>query len=527
MKTSLVRVLAGLGALAALSPRVHAFQFERRHTTGPAYQAIPVEPQFRADFLSGRVVDEAGKAIQGASVDAFHWYPGNETKTDASGAFRLSNSNPERPLFEADEKIEITFSAPGYTPRYIAVQPLGKMTRPVVLSRATFIQGTVRDGAGKPVANAKVRAVAGPFYGDGVQITEVPYTTTSDAQGRYKLFLQSDTYELFVLGTKGVSRTAGIVLSPGKSLVKNIALQPGATFRARVVDSLTKKPVKGVKLVSRSDFDAQSDANGIIQIPNMFSGLFGWSVEAPGIARWWSEEASNQYERKSKDDGHKFQRNFDELHFQIASKMAPVTIVVELGVKISGRVLDPDGKPVAGATVAPALTGTGNSLTGDTRFSVRTNAKGQYNGLFPAGHEREWNLIAHDGDYDQWRKWANVSMSPFKTQAGQEVKNFDLKLQRPVVVTGFVVNKAGLPVAHAEVRAVQADKLANRYYDPTVETDAKGRFQLRFVSPGKHFVQVAPFWLSAEEAPDGSSKTIEVKEGKPVDVGTLTQVETR
>ena len=526
MKTSLFRVVAGVGALVALSLHAQAFQFERSHK-GPAYEAIPVAPQQRADFLSGRVVDEAGKPIVGAKVDAFHWYPGNEAVTDASGAFRLGNSDPKRPLFEADEKIEITFSAPGCTPRYIAVQPLGKMTKPVVLSKGTFIHGTVRDQSGKPVANAKVRAVAGPFYGDGVQITEVPYNTTSDAKGHYKLFLQSDTYELFVLGTKGVSRVPGLALTPGKALLHDVALRPGAIFRARVVDSLTKKPVKGVKLISRSDFNAQSDDRGMIEIPNMVSGLFGWSVEAPGMARWWSEEASHEHERKSSDDGDRFQRNFDELHFQIAPQMAPVTIVVERGVKISGRVLDPDGKPVAGATVAPALTGTGNSLTGDTRFSVLTNAKGEYNGLFPAGHNRQWNLMAHDGDYDQWRRFANGTVAPFKTEVGQNIKNFDLKLQRPVVVTGRVVNKAGLPVAHAEVRAVQADKLANRYYDPTTETDAKGNFKLRFVSPGKHFVQVEPFWLRAEEAPGGSTKVIEATPGKPVDVGTLTQGETR
>ena len=51
-------------------------------------------------------------------------------------------------------------------------------------------------------------------------------------------------------------------------------------------------------------------------------------------------------------------------------------IVVEKGVRIRGRVVDPDGKPVVGATVAPALTGTGNSLTGDTRFSVTSKDGG-------------------------------------------------------------------------------------------------------------------------------------------------------
>lgn len=99
-------------------------------------------------------------------MDAYHWYPGTETKTDATGAFKLYNADPKKPIFEPNEKIEVTFSAPGYTPRYIAVQPLGKLTQPVVLSKDTVLEGTVRDESGQPVAHAKVRADPGPFEGD-------------------------------------------------------------------------------------------------------------------------------------------------------------------------------------------------------------------------------------------------------------------------------------------------------------------------------------------------------------------------
>lgn len=496
--------------------------------SGPArlaYQPLEVEPQARAAFLSGRVVDGSGQPIAGAKVDAFHWYPGSETTTDGSGAFRLGNSDPKKAFFEPGGKIEVTFSAPGYTPRYIAVQPLGRVKHPVVLTQDTFLYGTVRDGSGQPVPQARVRAVAGPFEGDGVVITEVPYSTTADDEGRFKLFLQGGTYELLVLSSKGTSRTHGLVLPSGASLLQNVSLEPGVTFRAHVVDSLSGQPVPGFRLLASSDFAGTSDKNGDLQISNLYSGPLKWNVAAPGVARWWSEQAIHSYERKSIDGGRTaWQRNFDDLSFEIAPQMKPITIVAERGVRIQGRVLDPNGKPVAGATVAPALTGTGNSLTGDTRFSIVTNARGEYSGLFPAGHDREWNLIAHDGQYGEWRHWANGSSPPFKTASGQQIRNFTLRLMRPVVVTGQVVDKAGRSVSHAEVRAVQADRRGNRYYDPTVETDARGRFVLRFVGPGRHFIQVAPFWLLASEAPSASSKTLEVRSGHPADAGTLTQV---
>lgn len=84
--------------------------------TGLAYQAMEVEPQPRADFLAGRVVDSSGRPVAGAKVDAFQWYPGSETTTDISGAFRLGNTDPKRAFLAPGEKIEVTFSAPGYTP---------------------------------------------------------------------------------------------------------------------------------------------------------------------------------------------------------------------------------------------------------------------------------------------------------------------------------------------------------------------------------------------------------------------------
>ena len=495
---------------------------------GPAYQILPVTSAGHDVSLAGRIVDEKGQPIAGATVDAYQWSPGTETKTNVKGEFLLKSTDPKYGVFEEGEKIEVTFSAPGYTPRYIAVQPLGTLKAPLILHRDNFIEGIVSDAAGKPVAGAKVRAVAGPFYGDGVQITEVPYSATSDSKGHYKLFLQSGNYELFVRATQGVSRTPQLVLAPKTQLEKNFVVQPGATFRARVVDSLTGKPVAGFHLISSSDYEGTSDQNGDIAVPNMYAGPFTWDVNDKGISRWWSEQATRDYQHKTieKNRGG-WQRNFDNLDFDIAKEMAPVTIIAERSVRIRGRVLSPSGKPVAGATVDPALTGTGNSLTGDTRFRVLTDAKGNYDGYFPAGNEREWNLTAHDGDYDEWRNFANATGASLKTQPGQSIENYDLKLQNPATITGKVVDKAGKSVAGAEVRAVPADNRGNRYYDPTTRTDAKGNFMLRFAAPGQQYVQVEPFWLSAKEAPPLSTKMAEAKVGTPVSVGTLTQVPNR
>jgi hypothetical protein len=174
---------------------------------------------------------------------------------------------------------------------------------------------------------------------------------------------------------------------------------------------------------------------------------------------------------------------------------------------VTGKVLDPDGKPVAGATVAPALTGTGNSLTGDTRFSVKTDKDGGFRVVLPASGDREYNLIAHDGEYQQWRTWANGVRPPFRTRPGEAIDGVELRLDRPAVVRGRVTDAKGQPIAGREVRASAADRLENRYYDPTATTAADGTYELKFVRPGEQFIQVAPFWLDARQAPEGTSRT--------------------
>ena len=51
--------------------------------------------------------------------------------------------------------------------------------------------------------------------------------------------------------------------------------------------------------------------------------------------------------RYQKEARHGFQRNFDGLDFAIQPGMGVVTIQLESGATVRGRVLDPDGKPVA------------------------------------------------------------------------------------------------------------------------------------------------------------------------------------
>jgi protocatechuate 3,4-dioxygenase beta subunit len=474
-------------------------------------------PDVEPDELAGVVIDDKGRPLEGVHVHVWDWVdrPENQARTGKDGVFRIKKCG--------GQPVEVRFRKPGYSPVLFLTQPTGVKDWVVALDSKTYFEGVVRGPDGKPAPNARIRADQGlKELQRGYLMTHVYTDTKTDAEGRYRLYVCPDAYEVSVGAPGiGVARLPKTTIDHGQARVLDIKLQPGITFRARAVDAQDGRPVAGVRLWNWLDkqVKGRSDAKGEITIDDMVPGRFEFSVEAPGYTRWWSAEAASKFNRLQRPSrpGSDCQRNFDNLDFDMKPGMQPVTIVVEKGVRVRGRVLDPDGQTVAGATVAPALTGTGKSLTGDTRFSVATNADGRFEVLLPASGPARYNLVAHDGKYQQWRKWANGVLPPFRTTPGQEINDVTLTLSRPAAVRGKVVDAQGKPVAQREVRAHAADKLENRYYDPTTQTREDGTFELRFIRPGDQFIQAAPFYLDAEQVPPESMRRLRLKAGETVE----------
>jgi protocatechuate 3,4-dioxygenase beta subunit len=506
----LIRLRDGVEHEAAAVPTGDGAVTVKLPVAGEVVKGVEGPRDVAPGELAGVVVDTEGKPIGGAEVDAWTWYPGNEAKTNAKGVFRIGG-------LDKGSKVEVVVRKPGYTPQLFLMQPTGQPGWVIVLGKKTYFEGRVTGPDAKPVAGARIRANNGPKRAEGVMITEIWTETTTEDDGRYRLYAQADVYDIQVrVPGVGVARLSKTPLGTDEARRLDIALERGVTFRAEVVDSLTGDPVPGVRLWHwrHPGIEGRSKDDGILEIPGMMPGPFQFMVDAPGYARWWSEQASTEWSRRQLEGPRGWQRNFDQIDFELRPGMGSVTIAVERGATVSGRVLDPDGKPVPGATVAPALTGSGNSLTGDTRFSVETGNDGRFSVVLPASGTREYNLIAHDGKYQQWRTWANGVLPSFSTKPGQVIENVELQLTRPATVRGRVTDANGKPVAGREVRASAADRLENRYYDPTVQTAADGTYELKFIRPGEQFIQVAPFWLDARQAPEGTSRTLTLEPGE-------------
>ncbi|MBI1325084.1 hypothetical protein GC170_18115 [bacterium] len=472
--------------------------------------------------IAGIVVDKSGKPLAGAKVDAYSWAPGNDTLTGSDGRFRLKFSDKEL----TDQAVEMRVSNSGFATKAFDEVKGGTNDLRVELDDTTWIEGVVTGPDGKPVADADVRAGT-PKKNYGRVVGTYWSETKSDTNGRYRLYLEPAEYEIIARKPgKGIVRVPFQTVAAGARATSDLALRKGSTLQAKVVDSVSGQPVAGFRLRHWIhnlvfDYEGVSGGDGVLTIDDIPPSHIDLQVEAPGYARWWSEQAKSSFHRKSISSSDPFlgnwQRNFDHLDFEIGETTKSVEIVVELETKIRGRAFDPDGKPVAGATVAPALTGTGNSLTGDTRFSVRTDEEGNYEMKLPASGDRVYNLVVHDGDYFEWRNWANGVSRTLHTKPGEVVEGFDMRLTKPAVVRGRVLDKAGKPVPNRMVRTSAKDTLENRYYDPTATTDAEGRFELKYVRAGEQYVQVYPFYLQADQAEDEISRVVTLKPGDVVE----------
>lgn len=350
------------------------------------------------DEIAGFVIDEQGRPIEGALVDAWSWYPGNETRTDAKGVFRLKG-------FDSKDPVEVFVTKDGYSPAHFPERPTGHSWG-VVLTDKTYFEGTITGADGRPAAGATIHA-SFDMLQQGTPIGKIFTKETSREDGTFRLYVtEFNSYEIQVSAPgQGVARLQGLMLPRGEQKPLDVTLNKGARFEAQVVDSVVGAPVQGFVLWQwqGSKLVGKSDANGRIVFEDLIPGPMEFScgggegeVQGDGLrfyhhgpfGRWWSAEAVHEHQKWQIDDPQShWQRNFDDLTFNVAVDMPPVKIVVEPGVTVSGHVTDPNGQPVEGATVAPARTGSGNSLTGDTRYSVKTDKDGAYHVVLPASND--------------------------------------------------------------------------------------------------------------------------------------------
>jgi hypothetical protein len=363
----------------------------------------------------------------------------------------------------------------------VLVEGAAREPHRVILGPAYALTGTVLNRDGKPVPGAKVRGLKNNnWWAQGVR----DCVCDAGADGKYRLEgLTRGSLSLQVEPAPGVRVSGGMVDIPSVSSF-DIRLAGGCGLKGKVLDDATGAPVAGAEITAQawSDYGGNqafaktvSAEDGTYSLQGLPEGNLGqWSVRARGYLTFPGADAAAMMMQTRLRDG------------ETAEKDARL----KKGASVRGRVLDPQGKPVAGAMVrlksfnprmgmedSPAAKSDAEGAwridaVPPTKGMLRVEAQGWFQKDWPA-QGQEWQMLQQ-----------GTAPEPVAVEVpaeGEVVK--DLVVQPTASVEGVVSDKDGKPAAGVTV-SISPKGPKGGGGGPGAITDAEGKFKAMEVAPG-------------------------------------------
>jgi RNA polymerase sigma-70 factor (ECF subfamily) len=283
------------------------------------------------------------------------------------------------------------------------------------------IEGQVIDEKDQGVAGAQVAIDSNP-----------PVVVTTEQGGTFVFEgLIPRDYRLEATGGDGYAGPARLRLTDKVEPV-TLRMKKGGTVEVTVTDGTN--PITGAEIELRSIllWTARSDAKGVAVLRGVGSVWAPLHVAAAGFA------PAAQMVSWSGDP----------------SQPKQVSIVLERGAGISGRVIDGEGKPVAEARVVATSASEPFPVVDPRRDGVVTGADGTFQ--IPSVSSGTWRLTASHAAHGP------ATSAPITVDGVRAKTNIELELGAGGIVKGKVVDTNGKPVASAEVRVVVRGELSWR-----------------------------------------------------------------
>ena len=428
---------------------------------------LPAPPR-----LVGRVVSAASsEPLPGAWV----WPvadPGRAVRTDGVGVFTLAEG--------VESVLSLGGAAPGHRPATLEATVGGERPE-LALPPDAAVAGVVVDPTGRPVAEAEVAARATDRIDSSWEMDRSPRShAVTDAEGRFRIggVEPGGSRELRVVA-EGYA-PAERIATAGEPV--RIALARGAEVTGRVFDAhgtpaggaeanLYRLPEGGAMRLETVDGERVSDAEAVAGADGRFAvrhvppGVYDLRVVAPG----WAPH------------------DLPSLEVADGGVVDVGRIDLAPAARIAGRVVDPEGEPVAGATVAvdrfayltSRVSRVSRVSSGNPR-GVTTDAEGRFSvgGLAPG-------LAVDLHVSTQGFRWKQVSGVVPPTE-----EPITIELPRGVRVHGTVVDAAGAPVPRAvvesriEIETTGPGSASRGMSSTTTIADQEGRFDATGLQPG-------------------------------------------
>ncbi len=451
-------------------------------------------------FAAGRVLDQDSRApVAGARVSCDD---AAGTASGADGNFRLDGVPVGKAMLVA--------RAPGYVreKKRVTVPEKGVEGVEILLAPGAMVAGTVRDAEGRPVEGAAIEFEAtfeAPFVGPvPVPVETDPVLTGKD--GRYRADGIPAGRKLKVLArhASGLSEPvdAGPVAKGAVQEGVDLVLGPGAAVVATVVDG-KGAPVAGARVTVTPADEKETAVMGMVRAQVTRGGNPDGKTDAQGLLRVGPVKPGPVKVRASKED----YRGSEQPAVTSAGTDTPVTLVLEAGESIQGRVEDTSGAPIAGAEVTAMAFG-GGMPTSEKRTSGE-------DGSFTVGGLTARAHMVRAGK----KGFVGKSLNGIEP-GGAEVL---LTLEPGGIVAGRVVDAAGKPVPRFRAGATKAgDDGGFDFTNPermflgaTGEEfrDPDGRFRIEDLEAGTYRVEAR-----AEGLAPGRAEGVAIAGGRETEV---------
>ncbi|HQN06023.1 MAG TPA: carboxypeptidase-like regulatory domain-containing protein [Thermoanaerobaculia bacterium] len=438
----------------------------------------------RAEPLAGRVRGPDGAPVAGALVrlvargradgPVTGTAQPQEATTGADGQFRFATA--------AAERNELRVRAAGFAPARVRNAKPGALPREISLEPGHSLSGIVRKKDGRPAAKALVRWEGNDAESRWVETGEDGSFRLADLPKRRGTVVADG-------GEHGFAEAGGA--TPGSAEPLVLSLAPPAILEGRTLDASTLKPVPRVRLEVATDsgrFTARTGHDGRYRVRGLRPGSATVRAEEPRHVPWTR-------------------------HSVPIEKGASRTLDVLLtrGATLSGRVVDEDGRPVAGAGVS-LLSSSESSLDAAVRLRgeasrLRTRPDGSFTATrLPPGENQRLSV--------QHPEFERGTVGGISLVAGGTRSGVVVTIRRGVVLTGRVSDPDGNPIAGAEVSAGRSFSVRSSSGGSltrvrvemmeaprTARSGGDGAFELRGLAPGGVSVTV--------KAPGRATETVD------------------
>ncbi len=294
----------------------------------------------KSDSLVVKVVDPTGKAVKNAEVLTRIGNNRNKFQTDAEGKCEIGFSGDVPKPW-----MLVTVKAEGY-PSMQSHWRAGKgrqlpASLDFNLQRGTTMGGIIVDQEGNPIRGAKVSFRAnGPKQAEThIYATSLDFKAETDANGKWQCDSAPSEIERISLKAEHDDYVAFDEWSIDKNNWPRLwdqtykrTMQPGHRISGRVTDP-DGNPVAGAHWIVGLQFHSgliqgTTDDDGKYQITGVPSGLTAVTVLAKHLAPAAKE-------------------------FHVTEKTMSIDFRLQTGETTTLKITDPDGKPIAGATVIP------------------------------------------------------------------------------------------------------------------------------------------------------------------------------